>query len=186
MSVAPAFETGVWNAWIFIVPFLIVSYGLSYSIVNRKASLFAWPPYTKPEKRLVSIQMLIMIFSWIYSIFLPLKLETAWFYTGLVIYLLGLACVTTTVLIFSTTPLDRPNTTSIYRLSRHPMYLGSFLVYLGTGIASASWIFLLYSIIMIILMNILAIPEERFCLEKYGDAYRQYMDRTPRWLGIPK
>jgi len=44
----------------------------------------------------------------------------------------------------------------------------------------------LYSIILIILMNILAIPEERFCLEKYGDAYREYMNRTPRWIGIPK
>jgi len=30
------------------------------------------------------------------------------------------------------------------------------------------------------------IVEERFCLEKYGDAYREYMNRTPRWIGIPK
>jgi len=28
--------------------------------------------------------------------------------------------------------------------------------------------------------------EERYCLEKYGDAYRKYMKRTPRWLGLPK
>jgi len=30
------------------------------------------------------------------------------------------------------------------------------------------------------------IPEERFYLKKYGDAYREYMNRTPRWIGIPK
>jgi protein-S-isoprenylcysteine O-methyltransferase Ste14 len=28
--------------------------------------------------------------------------------------------------------------------------------------------------------------EERTCLNKFGNAYREYMDRTPRWLGIPK
>jgi len=28
--------------------------------------------------------------------------------------------------------------------------------------------------------------EEQSCLEKYGDAYHEYMDRTPRYIGIPK
>jgi hypothetical protein len=28
--------------------------------------------------------------------------------------------------------------------------------------------------------------QERSCLEMYGDAYREYMDRTPRWIGMPK
>jgi protein-S-isoprenylcysteine O-methyltransferase Ste14 len=31
-----------------------------------------------------------------------------------------------------------------------------------------------------------AIPEERFCLRQYGEAYREYMNRTPRWIGIAK
>jgi protein-S-isoprenylcysteine O-methyltransferase Ste14 len=28
--------------------------------------------------------------------------------------------------------------------------------------------------------------EEPFLIEKYGDTYREYMNRTPRWIGIPK
>jgi protein-S-isoprenylcysteine O-methyltransferase Ste14 len=28
--------------------------------------------------------------------------------------------------------------------------------------------------------------EERTCLEKYGDTYREYMNRTHRWIGLPK
>jgi len=35
-------------------------------------------------------------------------------------------------------------------------------------------------------MNVSVNAEERFCLEKYGDAYREYMNRTPRWIGFPK
>jgi protein-S-isoprenylcysteine O-methyltransferase Ste14 len=61
------------------------------------------------------------------------------------------------------------------------------LVIVGIGIACASWVFLLVAIVFAVAqMHILAIPEERFCLEKYGDAYREYMARTPRWVGIPK
>jgi len=28
--------------------------------------------------------------------------------------------------------------------------------------------------------------EEAFTLGHYGKAYREYMNRTPRWIGIPK
>jgi protein-S-isoprenylcysteine O-methyltransferase Ste14 len=40
--------------------------------------------------------------------------------------------------------------------------------------------------ILIIVLDRGAIAEERWCLEKYGDAYREYMNRTPRWIGLPK
>jgi len=30
------------------------------------------------------------------------------------------------------------------------------------------------------------VAEERGCLETYGDEYKEYMNRTPRWIGIPK
>jgi len=28
--------------------------------------------------------------------------------------------------------------------------------------------------------------EEGATTKKFGNAYRQYMNRTPRWLGLPK
>lgn len=131
--------------------------------------------------------MVCWIGSWIYSIFVPLKLGTAWFYVGLPIYLVGLICATLATFAFARTSPDKPNTEGIYRISRHPMYLGFLLIYLGTGIASASWVYLLVlTVVLGMYMTVLSIPEERFCLEKYGDAYQKYINRTPRWIGIPK
>jgi len=57
---------------------------------------------------------------------------------------------------------------------------------IGVGIATASWLFLLLTVVLIILFNNSVAPEERGCLEKYGDIYREYMNRTSRWIGIPK
>ena len=61
-----------------------------------------------------------------------------------------------------------------------------FVQLIGVGIASASWVFLLLTAVLIFLWRFLAIAEERFCLEKYGESYLQFMNRTPRWIGIPE
>ena len=53
---------------------------------------------------------------------------------------------------------------------------------LGTGIALASWVILAANIIMMLLMHITTLAEERFCLEKYGSSYREYMKKTPRYI----
>jgi protein-S-isoprenylcysteine O-methyltransferase Ste14 len=37
-----------------------------------------------------------------------------------------------------------------------------------------------------ILTSLFVAAEERHCLEKYGEAYLEYMNRTPRWIGLPK
>ncbi len=127
-----------------------------------------------------------MIAFWGYSIFLPLKLGTVWFYVGLPICFLSLVIGFITIVSFTTTPIDELVTKGAYRISRNPAGLSSFLMEVGIGIACASWIYLLYAIVDIILGHILVGAEERFLLEKYGDAYREYKNRTPRWIGIPK
>jgi protein-S-isoprenylcysteine O-methyltransferase Ste14 len=140
----------------------------------------------KTEKKLRYMVYPIMLALIIYSLFLPLKLDTVWFYAGLPIYLLGAIFSFMADLSFATTPMDKPVTKGAYHISRNPQDFGAFLIMTGIGIACASWIYLLFLMILIIVSNRGAIAEERFCLEKYGDAYREYMNRTPRWIGIPK
>ena len=55
MSLTPAFEIGLWNAWIFTLPYILVDYGLSFLIVNKESPLFTWLPYIKSEKKLYAI-----------------------------------------------------------------------------------------------------------------------------------
>ena len=70
----------------------------------------------------------------------------------------------------------------IYQLSRHPMYLATFLICMGTGIAAISWLFILLSLIMILCFHQKALVEERSCLDKYGSASKGYMKRVPGCL----
>jgi len=66
------------------------------------------------------------------------------------------------------------------------MYVTNFVFFLGLGIATASWIFLLFSIILVVGCFAFVNVEEQGCLQKYGDSYHEYMNRTPRFIGIPK
>jgi protein-S-isoprenylcysteine O-methyltransferase Ste14 len=187
MSTIPAFEIGVWNAWIFIIPYLLVNFGLPFMTIGRKSTFWMWPSYTRLERICLLVGMLLMGGMWIYSIFLPLSTGTGWFYAGLFVYLLGWVFLVLAYLTFMITPVDKPNTTGIYRFSRHPWYLGMLLIYIGTGIASASWVYLLLALALLATYrNVFILPEERMCCERFGEVYREYMNRTPRWIGIPK
>ena len=184
MSLIPAFELGVWNAWIFMLPLIIISifgvrlFGERVSGENSSD--------TRMEKLSFVCMHLIVIASYVYSVFLPLKLETPWFYISLLIYLTGMLITIIAMLNFTTTAMDKPVTKGIYTFSRNPMYIGEFLINISISIACFSWIFFLVAVIVPILEHNIVVSEERFCLKKYGNAYREYMNRTPRWIRIPK
>jgi len=189
MSLIPAFELGLWNAWVFVLSFLLLF--IVFSVLDRLRGHVGSrrpdkPPFNEKEEKLYGFSQLAIWASNFYSIFLPLKLNTPWFYAGLFIYLFGMIFTSIAGISLDATPLDRPATKGLYRFSRNPVYLGCFLIYIGIGIVCASWLFLLVTTIWMVLYDILTAPEERWCLEKYGDAYREYMNRTPKWIGVPK
>jgi protein-S-isoprenylcysteine O-methyltransferase Ste14 len=191
MSLMPAFQIGLWNAWILMVLLLAAGFVPLY-IDNRRVEKRSegeptWSELSRTSKiALVISHIMIMPFTLIYSIFLPLKLGTFWFLAGLPIYLLGLVMVLMVSISFSTARLGEPLSKGVYAISRHPGYFGFFLGLVGIGLACASWVFLLCAAVWIVSWHFGVIEEERFCLQKYGDAYRKYMNRTPRWIGFPK
>jgi protein-S-isoprenylcysteine O-methyltransferase Ste14 len=154
---------------------------------KRKATFWRLPSYTRIERMYLVFFFVLSIGMSVYSIFLPLATDILWFYAGLVVYLAGWVFHFLAWRAFATTPVDKPNTTDIYRISRHPWYIGMFFVYIGTGIASASWLFLLLVLVFSApIRNALMIAEERECVQRFGSAYRDYMNRTSRWIGRPK
>ena len=190
MSLIPAFDIGVWNAWIFMVPFLLVNI-LFFILMIRKGA--PGGPSRVPCKSKTSLlfatsSKIVYLPAIIYSVFLPLKLGTIWLYIGLPIALVGLWGSIVVMANWAATPAGKPVTTGFYRYSRHPIYVTGFLMLLGVSIISASWVFLLFAIIFGIgaTRPYFIKIEEAQCLGHYGAAYRQYMNRTPRWIGMPK
>jgi protein-S-isoprenylcysteine O-methyltransferase Ste14 len=185
MPAIPVFEIGIWNAWIFMLinflpmPIIMrVHKGLTGEVTKQ---------YSEAHRHMTYIEWVLWGLAFVYSIFLPLRLGTMWFYVGLPIAIVGTVTYIMVIVSFVNTPIgEKPVTTGLYRYSRHPMYITQLVMLIGVGIASASWLFLLLTIVYQALGFIYAGSEERICLEKYGDAYREYMERPPRWIGLPK
>ena len=189
MSIVPAFEIGLWNAWIFMLLdvltfplFIRIAKGRAPEI-EGKSQLSAM---SRTERITLYSSKAIYIPAFVYSIFLPLKLGTGWFYAGLPITLIGFITGVIVILNWAASPLGEPVTNGLYRYSRHPMYVTALIFFLGVSIATASWVLLVFTILLIAASFYFAPLEEQSCLEKYGDAYREYMNRTPRYIGIPK
>ena len=185
MSPIPVFEIGLLNAWIFmLINFLPMPILMT---IHKGLAREAGRPRSGIERKIYPVMWVIWTLAFVYSVFLPLRLDTIWFYTGLPIALVGLATFIMVIVTFATTPIDKePLTKGLYRYSRHPMYITQLVMFIGVGVASASWLFLLLTIVYTALSFVFAASEERSCLERYGDAYREYMNKTPRWIGIPK
>ena len=190
MTLIPAFEIGVWNAWIFMVPFLLVNLLLFLLMIKKGAP---GGPARVPCKSKITLLVatsskIIYLPAIIYSVFLPLKLGTIWFYIGFPITLVGLLGSIVVMVNWAVTPAGEPVTRGLYRYSRHPIYVTGVFMLLGVSIISASWVFLLFTTIFGIGVTrpYLIKIEEAQCLGHYKAAYREYMNKTPRWIGIPK
>ena len=187
MSLMPAFEIGVGNAWILVIPMLIIFFFSMRVTAARESGRQSGDfQLAKKEKGIINAILLPMVVSFIYAVFLPLQLGTAWLYSGLLIFLFGVVFTIVAILNFATSPKDKVITQGLYGVSRNPMYIGMLLMYIGLGIACASWLYLLLTLVLVILLNANLSAEERYCLYVYGASYRDYMNRIPKWIGIPK
>jgi protein-S-isoprenylcysteine O-methyltransferase Ste14 len=73
-------------------------------------------------------------------------------------------------------------TTGAFRYIRHPMYAALICLAWGVFLQRFTWLGLLLVLVSTALLFITAMREEQECLEHFGDAYRNYMRRTRRFV----
>jgi protein-S-isoprenylcysteine O-methyltransferase Ste14 len=74
---------------------------------------------------------------------------------------------------------DQLVTKGVYRVFRHPVYIGIVLTLTGLFVACGSTLCLIYVMVVVIPLNIFrATAEEKVLLEQLGPAYQQYKEST--------
>ena len=187
MKLISELKFGIWNAWILMIWQVLLPVFISALLNKNRISsrLFASAP-AKHGKLMDIASMVLLVVSVIYSIFLPIRYATIWFFPGLSIFILALVISFTAIFALKHAKIDKPFTNGMYRCSRHPFYLSMGLMYIGATMISGSWVFLIFTMLFIIQIIIAAPIEERDCLKIYGKEYQEYMDSTPRWVGLPR
>lgn len=67
--------------------------------------------------------------------------------------------------------------------SRNPMFLAGMTVWLGWAAFYGSWVIAMMAVVLWSLSNYFKVPHEERGLEaRFGEAYRDYCRKVPRWL----
>ena len=73
-------------------------------------------------------------------------------------------------------------TTGMFTWTRNPMYVGGSLALLGIAIGFAlDWVILLLVASLPLVHYVIILREERYLERKFGDEYRRYKTKVPRY-----
>jgi protein-S-isoprenylcysteine O-methyltransferase Ste14 len=73
----------------------------------------------------------------------------------------------------------------VFRLVRHPVYLGAMLMYLGFLILIPSLIAVAVWLIIILFYYVISRIEERMLMDMFGKEYASYMEEVPMFIPRP-
>lgn len=110
-------------------------------------------------------------------------LGIAFYGVGLLIVILSFFSLGKSVSVGLPEEETKLKTKGIYRVSRNPMYLGGFVMCVGSCVYSIHIInFMLFAITVAIHHNIV-LKEEEFLEKRFGDSWLDYKKRVPRYFG---
>jgi protein-S-isoprenylcysteine O-methyltransferase Ste14 len=110
-----------------------------------------------------------------YNLRLPISL--IFIFIGFYLSLTGIRTVFGT---YSKEP--RMITSGLFSYMRHPVYLGALLIFFGLFFFFLSPLSFLALIPALILYNWLAEDEETRMIKVFGENYKEYMRKTPKWF----
>ena len=88
---------------------------------------------------------------------------------------------------FSVSNFSKPsengiNLNGLYRISRNPMYVSYLIYFLGCVLITQSLLLLAILVVFQISTHWIILSEERWCVNKVGEEYKNYMSKVRRYI----
>lgn len=171
-------------AWLLLVPFFLVRFGL-LSLLNkaavRRAAYFA--PLEGSEKAAYWLYQLSNGGIIVGLLFLKIKYTPRWtLFAGMAVYALGLALLALSVAAFAAPAENGFSRNGLYRLSRNPMYVAYFVFFMGCALLTQSWALFVFVLVFQVSSHWIILSEERWCVRKFGEEYLQYQKEVRRYI----
>ena len=137
----------------------------------------------KNEKVAYYIYQLSTILIFICLIVSQIKIDfSLQFYLALSLFVVGIVLCAISVLCFAFPNAEGLNINGIYKYSRNPMYVAYFITFLGMSLLIQSFVVLVLVLNFQISAHWIIVSEERWCLEKFGRSYEDYMRTVRRYI----
>ena len=160
-------------AAVLLIPFLSLRFGvlsmLDSSALRRAAH---FPPFRGSEKPAY----------WLYQLSSAALLLGPLFWSGAALYAFGLLLLLLSVIGFAAPSESGVRQKGVYRISRNPMYVSYFFVFLGCVLLTQSLPLLAALLVFQLTAHTVIRAEERWCRQTCGAAYERYCGSVRRYL----
>lgn len=163
---------------LFVIRFLLLGW-LNPTALKRGAH---FPPLVGRERIAYYVYQLANGFLLIYPLFLKAHGPFWLLVAGGVVYGVGVLLLLTATVSFAKPNSQGLNTQGSYRFSRHPLYVGYFVYFLGCALLLNAWPFYVALVLFQGASHWIILAEERWCSEMFGEAYRQYQQQVRRYF----
>lgn len=167
-----------------LLPLFAMRYGLLGFFgkgAAQRAALFA-PTKQGLEKTMNTVYQLFTAAIIIYILFLKVNTVSSVFVAGVIAYSLGVLLLFLSVIHFAKPNENGFNKSGLYRFSRNPMYVAYFVYFLGCTLLTASAILFLLLCVFQISAHWVILAEERWCIDRFGEEYIEYMKKVRRYV----
>jgi len=171
------------NAFLLVIPLILIRYGLLSNMNKealKRAGFFA--PLIGREKVAYWVYQIATGLILVYIFLLRIRVDSDWFYIGLIIYSLGIILYAVSIINYAKPKISGINVSGLYQVSRNPMYIAYFIYFLGCVFLTHSWILLALLIGFQISVHWIILSEERWCIKEFGAEYIKYMDKVRRYI----
>lgn len=170
--------------FLLLLPFFVVRFGLLFLLnqeVMKRAAYFA--PLLDSEKVAYWLYQSSNVAIVLCLLFLNIKLAPIWLLcTGVAVYAAGILLLIASMFSFAAPAENGINKTGLYQFSRNPMYAAYFMVFFGCVLLTQSPVLLVFVLVFQITAHWIIRSEERWCIQRFGDEYLQYMERVRRYF----
>lgn len=171
------------SGFFLLIPFIMIRFGL-LSLLNKEGLIRAafFTPLTGKEKAAYWFYQISNVLIFVYLFFLKITITSYWGYAGLATYGLGILLCFTSILDFAKPAENGINLKGLYRISRNPMYVAYFIYFLGCVLLTQSLLLLTILMVFQISAHWIILSEERWCITKFGEEYKNYMNEVRRYI----
>jgi protein-S-isoprenylcysteine O-methyltransferase Ste14 len=171
------------SAFVTVIPIIIIRYAL-LSIFNKEALTRAafFAPLVGWERIAYWVYQVTTMFILVDLILLKVRIDSDWFYIGVVIYGFGLVLYAISMADYARPKINGINVNGLYRISRNPMYIAYFICIFGCVLISNSWTLFILLMTFQVSSHWIILSEERWCIKKFGEEYMRYMNKVRRYI----
>ncbi|QQO10455.1 methyltransferase family protein [Breznakiella homolactica] len=169
--------------WYFLGYGLVTSMVMFFVPAEKRRKILTFARHGSFAEKMFAAVSLVSRYAMMgLSLFIPVYPRGIAFIAGNLLYCAGLILTNLAMWQFSREETDKPITWGLYKVSRNPMQVMVFGMYLGIALIADNGWFWLAAAINIAASYPMFFMQERYCTERYGDEYLEYMKKTPRVL----